>query len=238
MSISAVEMEKGYGAIGAEAKPKKSSWRRTTLVALAAGAVVIVGAAAHSASAAKKNKFTSLAAYGSMQWRMPSKMPGAPKGWPSMPSKMPKMPNYRRPSMPKWPSSMPSKTETPKWVEKNFGSGGFVGGSKNIGDVVVTGGNCPQLKMLLKGSSECPDGVDDMVACDHPSLGVGDFCEADGECETDKGANNCPNAAGKLSADVYKVVAHVTVIKDTTAPGQDLNIKSITARGPIVFGGN
>ncbi len=69
------------------------------------------------------------------------------------------------------------------------------------------GRECAVLKELTKCSAECPDGVDDMVACDDPDLEVGDYCEGDGECETNKGANNCPNAAGKLSADVYKVVA-------------------------------
>ena len=87
------------------------------------------------------------------------------------------------------------------------------------------GRECAVLKELTKGSAECPDGVDDMVACDDPDLEVGDYCEGDGECETNKGANNCPNAAGKLSADVYKVIAlpgeDAPEDDDDTPPAED-----------------
>ena len=76
MSIS--NIEQGYGAIDsdAEAKPTKSSWRRT-LVALAAASVVVVGAtAAYSARTAKASKNTSL----EVQYRDGDEVPNWIKG--------------------------------------------------------------------------------------------------------------------------------------------------------------
>ena len=64
---------------------------------------------------------------------------------------------------------------------------------------------CPKVEPLPRDSEECPDELD-LVACDHPSLKVGDYCEGDGECGTDKGENNCRNELHS-SADIYKVVS-------------------------------
>ena len=61
---------------------------------------------------------------------------------------------------------------------------------------------CPKVEPLPRDSEEGPDELD-LVACDHPSLKVGDMCEGDGECGTDKGENNCRNELHS-SAAVHK----------------------------------
>ena len=60
---------------------------------------------------------------------------------------------------------------------------------------------CPKvLEPLDRDSDECPDELD-LVACDDPSLKVGDYCEGPkrarsgytlGECGTDKDEDNTP----------------------------------------------
>ena len=64
---------------------------------------------------------------------------------------------------------------------------------------------CPVLEALPKDSADCPEELD-LVNCDTPGLAVGDLCESDGECGTDKGIDNCRNEIHK-GADIYRVTA-------------------------------
>ena len=52
---------------------------------------------------------------------------------------------------------------------------------------------------------ECPEDPN-VHHCATAGLAVGDICEADGECGTDKKLDNCPHL-GVFAADVYKVVS-------------------------------
>ena len=66
------------------------------------------------------------------------------------------------------------------------------------------GAGCPSLEGLAKNSPDCPEELD-LVDCDDPSLKVGDLCEGDGECGTDKYIDNCKNEIHK-GADIYRVL--------------------------------
>ncbi|KAH8098439.1 hypothetical protein JL720_1382 [Aureococcus anophagefferens] len=67
--------------------------------------------------------------------------------------------------------------------------------------------SCPTLEALPEDSALCPDDLD-LDACDAPGRAIGDLCEGDGECGTDKHLDNCGNADDK-NADIYRVVADV-----------------------------
>ena len=45
----------------------------------------------------------------------------------------------------------------------------------------------------------------DIAPCDTPGLGVGDLCEGDGECGTDRKLDNCSNDEAQ-GADIYRIV--------------------------------
>ena len=63
------------------------------------------------------------------------------------------------------------------------------------------------LEALPKDSADCPEELD-LVNCDTPGLAVGDLCESDGECGTDKSIDNCRNEIHK-GADIRSERAHV-----------------------------
>ena len=68
--------------------------------------------------------------------------------------------------------------------------------------VVARGGRaCPELRAVNR--SECPKSLD-LDPCDTYGLRDGDLCEGDGECETDRGLDNC--VTDDTRADVYEVV--------------------------------
>ena len=67
--------------------------------------------------------------------------------------------------------------------------------------------SCPTLEALPEDSALCPDDLD-LDACDAPGRAIGDLCEGDGECGTDKHLDNCGNADDR-NADIYRVVADI-----------------------------
>jgi hypothetical protein len=63
---------------------------------------------------------------------------------------------------------------------------------------------------------DCPLDAD-IDPCDTPALGVGDFCEGDGECGTDPNLDNCM-FQGKMVADVYRIESVLAPTVGPTAP--------------------
>ena len=57
----------------------------------------------------------------------------------------------------------------------------------------------------------------DIAPCDTPGLGVGDLCEGDGECGTDRKLDNCSND-GALGADIYRIVGGTPNYQPTRKP--------------------
>ena len=57
-----------------------------------------------------------------------------------------------------------------------------------------------------------------MVApCDTPGLGVGELCEGDGECGTDRKLDNCSNDEAQ-GADIYRIVGSTPNYQPTRKP--------------------
>jgi len=101
---------------------------------------------------------------------------------------------------------VPRPTKAPK-TKKPTGGGPTPSG----------GGGCPKKLKPLK-FKDCPKrkaskfGTHPITTatCDAPGLIKGDYCEADGECGTDKDLNNCPATPedednGDYYADLYEV---------------------------------
>ncbi|KAH8058810.1 hypothetical protein JL720_14000 [Aureococcus anophagefferens] len=65
--------------------------------------------------------------------------------------------------------------------------------------------SCPTLEALPEDSALCPDDLGRRAA---RRAAIGDLCEGDGECGTDKHLDNCGNADDK-NADIYRVVADI-----------------------------
>ena len=76
--------------------------------------------------------------------------------------------------------------------------------------------DCPPLEPLPKDSPDCPDELD-IAPCDTPGLGVGDLCEGDGECGTDRTLDNCSNDLISR-ADIYRIIGSTPNYQPTRKP--------------------
>ena len=79
--------------------------------------------------------------------------------------------------------------------------------------------DCPPLEPLPRDSDECPDELD-IEPCDTPGLGVGELCEGDGECGTDRKLDNCSNDEAQ-GADIYRIVGGTPNYQPTKRPTTD-----------------
>jgi hypothetical protein len=103
-------------------------------------------------------------------------------------------------------------------TEKPISSSGYE-------DDYIVSANCPILAALKPGS--CPAVITN-INCDTPGLQPGDLCEADGECGTDKGLNNCDGVneqgADVTGADIYIVVPGID--QPTPAPTRNFFVQT------------